>query len=151
MKNLLSGLQIISIAAITILVSSFSFAQSKLDVKPEKWHVISENELGKIEYRIMICDNAQNGMNAEDVQLKLTNKSNKEISITYAWGLQYDNYSQNLDGSMPEFQYTKTLAPGKSLAAQCFENVSGMSSRVRLLDIKSSELQDFEILNISIR
>lgn len=129
--------------SLLLLLSSFSlkkgedvlFSNNKLTVK-----AITEG-----------CNDVKNGINKEYVFLNFTNKTAKEITVTYYTELFYNGtcYSCN---SKEEYTFTTVVPANGSVSGSCVNKTQALAIFSKMLDgVKASQLTSYSIKNIVVK
>jgi hypothetical protein len=119
MKKLLKIIGIIS-----LLLSVSSFAPS-----PNDWKIYFENETIKIESSLFSCDKPSDDIHNKYIILKVTNKTDKNIEVSFYQELWYNQICTTCT-KMQEFETKINLQPNEVQKADC--------------DSKTKELKIFE-------
>ena len=132
------------LSVFTLLVlSSFS-------TKATKTALFSNNKL-TIEGATQGCNDAKNGINKEFIFLNFTNKTAKEIKVTYYTELSY-NATCYTCNSKDEYTFTITVPANGSVNGSCSNKSQSLAIFSKMLDgVKASELTDYSIKNVVIK
>lgn len=131
---------------ITLLVAAFAGVASA----QEAWKNHSRTAELEINYSYTECHDVQNDVHKSIIVLQLVNLTDKQISVSYNQHLYYDGKCRGCD-NQPEQTFSFRLAPNETMTGSC-ENrkVKGLYIFDKMLNVKASELDKFELANIQI-
>lgn len=138
MKKLLKFLGILC-----LVFSAFSF-----DVKENDWKVYFENDEIKIESKSLFCDKPTIDIHNSYVVLKITNKTNQSVSVSFNKELWYNDVCTSCN-ELKEFTTVVTLSPNEILEANCdsktkelkiFQSHSESKKRLSKFELKKIEV-----------
>ncbi len=130
-----------------LFLSSFSFSQEN------NWKQLYDDQGIKVEYQKLACDQPKQGINMEEVYLKFTNTTEKNIFVDWQYDVTYGDKCYNCEGGLAEMSQTLKLAPNASIEATCGDdNYYRLRIFSKFLNIENvSELTNFHVKNIVVR
>jgi hypothetical protein len=143
--------QFASLILFSFFMSFSASAQSKLDVKDNKWNQLLNVNGITIDYSKGKCEGNSNGIDKEEIYLQFTNSNATAMTIDWEYDLTYVNNTHNLEGASPEFQKSITIPANSSLNGQCKDKNNDLKFLVQFIGFESDVLlTDFNIKNIKI-
>lgn len=129
-----------SFAVLLLLFAGFTSTDSN-------WQTFFENEQVRIEKSPFLCSSSQNGTANNYVLLRITNKTEQKIEVSFLKETWYDGKCSNCSSSSPEHLITVTIDPLGQKTGNCDE------SSLRIFDNMPSgftkrTLTHFEIKNL---
>lgn len=131
----------------SLFLTSFSFGQEN------NWKQLYSKDGILIESRTMACEQPKQGINMEEVYLKFTNTTEKEILVDWQYDVTYGEKCYNCEGGMPEFSQRLKLAPNSSIVGECGDdNYYRLRIFSKFLNMENpSVLTDFHVKNIVLK
>ncbi len=115
------------------------------------WKIISQDENVSFSTQKINCERPQDGLFAEYVLVKLENKTNKAIIVTWYTDTYYNNYCTNCDHSLRDTKRTYTLKPKEVVVGNCAPGLNiGLKMFSKWLKMENDRiLTNYEITEIS--
>lgn len=130
-------------------VLSFLLAAFSLSALAQQnvWNDYINNEQVNISSMYTECHQPSKGLHHENVLLRITNKTNAELTVAYHLKRVYNGKEVKADVS----DYTFTVPANRTLESSCDNLTEGLYVFSRILDVKAkSILNAFELENITI-
>lgn len=125
-------------SAITVV----SFAQNN------EWKTYFTNNEVSIEFKYTECHYPAKGIHHENVLLRITNKTNSELSAAYYLQRIYNGKEVKADGSS---EFTFSIPAYNKMESSCEDLQEGLYVFSRIIDLKAnSVLNSFELKNLTI-
>lgn len=138
------------IALIFSFVSLFSLSQKETVIS--EW-ILLQNENGvKIEYRIGECNLPEQGSYTEEVYLKFTNTTEKDLIVDWSFDVMYGDKCYNCDGTNEEMNQRLKLNANTSKEGLCGDDNS-LRLRIfsKFLDMENPEpMKSFHVNNVKV-
>lgn len=115
MKKIITSLFLTAICL--LLLSSHQF--------PAEWNTVFENEDVKIEYQTQNCDDLVNDIRNNYNILKVTNKTDKEVQLSFLRKAWYNTKCYGCD-NQEEHTVRITLQPRQVVSGSCTREISGL-------------------------
>lgn len=116
----------------------------------DAWKNYSRTAELEINYQYTECHDVPNGMHKSIVLLQFVNLTNKHLSVSYQKEMWYNDKCTGCDNS-PEQLFGIRLAPNETKTGSCDDKkTKALYIFDKMLDVKASTLQKFELADIKI-
>lgn len=128
-------------------LSLFSLFTTLAFAQQNNWQNYYSNDAISIEFKYAECHNPAKGIHHENVLLRITNKTNQELTAAYYLQRIYNGKEVKADVS----NFTFSLTASTSIESSCDELREGLYVFSRILDLKAnSVLNSFDLKNLTI-
>lgn len=126
------------------LLGSSSFGQNAAE---NSWIPVVSNQDAEISSQVVSCANSADGIDKNEVLLKVQNKTDQELRLTIEFALSYNENCYNCEGGSPEFQHILILPANESIQGECYQTGrKSLSFMHSFINIESDKrLTDFEV------
>lgn len=127
---------------------------SQIEVNPSlgaDWKVFYKDSSVQIDYRFDNCNLRYDGINKDEVYLKIQNLKNEKVEISWELVLNYNNRCYNCNRENDELKFNTILEPNQVLEGKCEEyNSFQLKIFSKFLNNETdTELKDFDIKYIT--
>ncbi len=123
-------------------IAYMSYAQDN------EWKTYFSNNEASIEFKYIECHNPSKGIHHENVLLRITNKTNTELSAAYYLQRIYNGREVKADGSS---EFTFSIPAYNKMESSCEDLQEGLYVFSRIIDLKAnSVLNSFDLKNLAI-
>ena len=123
------------------LMASFSYSQNN------GWNNYFSNEEVVIEFNYSECHNPAKGIHHENVLLRITNKTNQQLTTAYYLQRIYNGKEVKADVS----NFSFTVPANSTIESSCENLKEGLYVFSRILDLKANSiLNSFDLKNLTI-
>lgn len=122
-----------------LMLSGMLFSQ-------ENVQLFNNNQVS-VSYSYSDCNDTQNGIYKKNALLKFTNKTAKDITVSFEKKLEYNGKPLATDAHV----FSVVLKPNQTLEGTCAEKNNALVTFVKFLDkISNKQLTKFTITNVKI-
>ena len=110
---------------VSLFYMSSMFSQIEIGaLSVTDWKTYYKDSLVQVEYRFDNCNLQYDGINKDEVYLKIQNLKNEKIEISWELVLNYGNRCYNCDRENDELKFNTILEPNQVIEGKCEEGNS---------------------------
>lgn len=152
MNSLTKNFKLLLLFCLTLTFGSNIVAQVKVGASNSaEWKIFHKDSSVQIDYRFDNCNLKYDGINKDEVYLKIQNLTDEKLEINWELVLNYSNKCYNCNRENDELKFTTILEPYQILEGKCEEyNVFQLKIFSKFLNNESeTKLKDFNIKYIT--
>ncbi len=130
-----------------IVVSFFILSHTN---KSDVWTEYYSDHQIKISYKDSPCADVENGTNNNYVLLKVENKTNNKLTVSFKKETWYDGKCQNCHNTSDEFNTSVTLEPFEKMEGSCKSSKNLRIFSQMNNQFATSRLTKFDLKNLEI-